>query len=135
MKLSTLTKAFSTPDLSHLEDAEVPVISGMQRQGDVMVRPSTPGQVAGLVPLTSEGVVVVRGEAGGNTHILRALDGSGVMYAPNPRAEQRCGTLVVPEGAEAFLEHMEHGFNGIGAGTYTVKRSRVLADEIRILAD
>ena len=53
-------------------DAEVPVLTGMQRQGDVIVLPTRAGKVTGLVPVPPEGTAVVRGESGGNTHLLVA---------------------------------------------------------------
>jgi hypothetical protein len=56
-------------------DADVPVSRGMQRQGDVLVLPLQDGterlatpQEAAAIP--AEGVMVVRGEAGGNGHLL-----------------------------------------------------------------
>ena len=114
-------------------DVDVPVLTGAQRQGDVLIVPMKPGKIAGLVPIPPEGVVVVRGENGGNTHLLVAE--GDVTFAPNTQRGQRLGSLVVAEGSTAWLTHPEHGFNGIGAGTYIVTRQREQADEIRIVAD
>ena len=113
-------------------DAEVPVLTGMQRQGDVIVLPTRAGEVTGLVPVPPEGVVVVRGESGGNTHLLVA-DGN-VRFAKRGVGADM-GTLVVDEGAVAYLSHPEHGAQGIGAGTYYVRRQREQADVIRLVAD
>lgn len=117
----------------HLEEVEIPVLSGLQRQGDVLVVPMRAGQIAGLKPVPREGVVVVRGENGGNTHLLVA-DGD-VQFAPNEARGQTLGSLLVGDGAVAYLTHPEHGFNAIGTGSYTVRRQREQADEIRIIAD
>lgn len=110
--------------------AEVPVLTGMQRQGDVLIRPARPGQQQGE-PIPSEGVPVVRGESNGNTHLLV---GGGTWHA-TPTAGLILGTLTVHAGAEAFLLHPEHGAMGFGPGCYTISRQRELTDEIRMVAD
>lgn len=133
--MNTLTKIherFGVEPIDHLEDVEIPVLTGMQRQGDLLIIPQRKGNVAGLVPVPAEGVPVVRGENGGNTHTLFA-DGV-VFYAPNPQRGQRLGTLVVEKGV-AYLGHPEHGYNAIGVGSYTISRQREQADEIRLIAD
>lgn len=112
--------------------AEVPVLTGPQRQGDVIVVPTRRGKTAAaLVP--AEGVPVVRGEAGGNTHLLVA-DGP-VLWGAASDSGVVLGSLVVPEGSTAFLLHPEHGANAIGPGSYIVRRQREQADEIRMVAD
>jgi hypothetical protein len=120
---------------AHLQaDAEVPVISGFQRQGDVAVIPMRPGKVAGLLPIPAEGIAVVRGESGGNTHLLVAE--GPCFFAPNTQrtgADQ--GTLEVQEGGTAFLTHPEHGAQGIGAGQYTIRRQLEQAEEIKLVQD
>lgn len=116
-----------------IADAEVPVISGKpQRQGDVFIVPMRKGEVAKLKPVPAEGIPVVRGENGGNTHLLVA-DGP-VLFAPREFGADM-GTLVVPDGATAYLIHPEHGANAIGGGTYIVRRQREQAEEIRLVAD
>lgn len=49
----------------------------------------------------------------------------------------RTGPLTEDEWAvqHAGVAHPEHGFSGIGAGTYEVRRQREQADEIRLVAD
>ena len=128
---STLTKRFNTEVLDHLDDIEVPVLTGLQRQGDVIVIPMRAGKVEGLKPVPSEGIAVVRGENGGNTHLLLA-EGE-VSFAPAPGRDQRLGTLVV--GGTAWLTHPEHGFMGIGKGSYIISRQREQADIVRLVAD
>lgn len=121
----------------HLDrEALVPVSNGLQRQGDVIVVPAVAvregGAATTLVPQC--GVPVVRGEAGGNTHLLLADGDAGVWYDPAPAA-LTLGLLTVADGAVAFLAHPEHGYAGIGPGTYVVRRQREQADEIRMVAD
>lgn len=112
-------------------DAEIPVVSGqMQRQGDVAIIPTRSGKVENLKPIPPEGIVVVRGESGGNTHLLVG----GGKWAPNTNDRAICGTLVV-EDAPAYLTHPEHGGQGIGEGTYIVRRQVEQAEELRVVAD
>lgn len=112
-------------------DAEIPVCSGLQRQGDVIVVPRRAGKTAGLTPIPAEGVAVVRGEAGGNTHLLV---GAG-RWAPNTTDPGIMGTLTVDDGQCAYLLHPEHGAHGIGGGHYTIHRQREQADVVRLVAD
>lgn len=114
----------------HLDrDALVPVLSGVQFQGDVAV---VPASRKGIGPVPVEGVAVVRGENGGNTHLLLA-DGDVKWTA---REEGLVlGFLTVAEGATAYLAHPEHAFSGIGPGTYELRRQREQADVIRMVQD
>ena len=110
---------------------EVPVLHGLQRQGDVIVVPMRKGKVAGLKAIPAEGIAVVRGEAGGNTHLLV---GAG-MWAPNTTDPLIQGTLVVERDESAYLIHPEHGATGIGAGSYVIARQREQADVVRLVSD
>jgi hypothetical protein len=129
----------------HLEaEAQVPVLTGPQCQGDLMVVPVAQAYEAGgqapewpqgqLVPM--DGVQVVHGEATGNTHWLHAGFGSpGVAWH---RADDGLvvGVLTVPGGQSAMLIHTdEHGANGIGPGSYEIRRKREQADEIAYVED
>jgi hypothetical protein len=116
-------------------EAEVPVLTGTQRQGDVIVVPHRPGLVAGAKPV-DETIPVVRGENGGNTHALVA-DGP-CTWAARERVsatEPDLGTLTVEEGSTAFLAHPEHGFLGIGPGQYTLRRQVEETDRRELVAD
>jgi hypothetical protein len=122
---------------AHLEaDAEIPVLAGLQRQGDIMVIPMRAAKVAGLQPVPAEGVPVVRGEAGGNTHLLVAV-GPGVTWASRTAtaANPDLGTLVVPDGSTAYLLHPEHGATGHAAGDYTIRRQVEAGEQARLVAD
>lgn len=119
----------------HLEaQAAVPVLSGVQRQGDIIVLPTAPGAEVG-VPVPADGIAVVRGEAGGNTHLLVA-DGP-VSWRPSTNSgdQAHLGTVTVPDGAAGYLLHPEHGAQGIAPGTYRIRRQREQADLERLVAD
>ena len=131
--ISEVMTAYEVEIPAHLEAAaEVPLSSGPIRQGDVFVLPMRAGKVDGLKPVPREGIAVVRGEAGGNTHLLVAE--GDVMYAPRDNGTPDQGTLVVGDGA-AFLIHPEHGAQGIASGSYIIRRQVEQADAIRIVAD
>ena len=107
-------------------DAEVPVLTGPQAQGDLLVfRRAAPSTVEWR-PLPAAGLRLVLGEATGNTHWLHAGFASpGVRWAASTLGPQRLGFLFVPVGQTALLIHTdEHGANGIGPGTYVVHRKR-----------
>lgn len=128
----------STAGIEHL-DLEVPVLTGLQAQGDVLILPAEDREGVG-VKIPAAGVTVVAGEtSGGNAHILHALEGE-CFWRANPEAsrdgELVQGWLTVPEGASATLVHtQEHSVIGIGCGTYEVRRQREYAGEWRRVAD
>lgn len=114
-------------------EAEVPIETGNQRQGDVLLLRVTTKR-SGL-PIGA-GVRVVASENSPNTHTLH---GDG-LWEPNTRAgingELVQGWLTVAAGDEAFLIHSEeHGAIGIGEGTYEIRRQREYAGEWRQVAD
>lgn len=129
--------------LEHLDrQMDVPVLGGLQAQGDVIVVPS--GIAAGTssrfmrvasTPVPATGVAVVRGENGGNTHLLLAE--GDVRWNVIERADNGLdlGFLAVADGATAFLAHPEHGYAGIAPGRYVIRRQREQADEIRLVQD
>jgi hypothetical protein len=115
-------------------DAEVPVLTGPQRQGDLMIVPSREGawRYLDFAPVGA-GVQVVHGEATGNTHWLH---GDQAVTWARVDARQVVGVVEVPQGAVAYLIHTdEHGSNGIGPGRYEIRRKREQADEIRLVQD
>src|ERR1039458_841736 len=99
---------------------EVPVVTGIVRQGDVLVAPHRAGKDKGN-PIPTSGVAVVRGEARRNTHTLVP---SGACWWRPVTDSLILGELTVPDGSVAYLSHPEHAFTGIGAGSYTVRRQR-----------
>ena len=138
----------------HLEaEAEVPVLTGPQAQGDLLIIPmadayrgteQVPFWPQGtIVPM--DGVQVVHGEATGNTHWLHAgFNSPGVtFYRPERAGAVRAegvslvvGVVTVPAGQSAMLVHTdEHGANGIGEGRYEIRQKREQADEVRYVED
>ena len=132
MNIATLAKDLGHQIPTHLLDEDIPVLTGPQAQGDVLIVPSRPGADKGD-PIPLEGAVVIKGEAGGNTH---ALFGKGFWRpVPAQRGSVTLGVLTVPEGEVVHLHHPEHGYNAFGPGTYTFKGQREQAQEIRRVAD
>lgn len=119
-------------------DFEIPVLSGPQCQGDVSICPVSeyPTKVSydKAVAVTTKGYEVIRGGAMNNAHTLRTLD-KRVTFAPAARQDLVLGKLTIPEGAEAYLEHPEHGFNGIAPGEYVIGRQREQAEQLRMVQD
>ncbi len=116
---------------------DIPVSAGMQRQGDVLLIPlvSGAGKVVDAVP--PGGTPVVRGENGGNTHAIYAADGPVFCDSVAATGERlMVAHLSVPDGSTAYLGHPEHGFLGIAAGEYEIRRQREHAEEMsRLVAD
>ena len=118
----------------YTDELTIPVLSGLQRQGDVMVAPA-PGASA-ATPVPAAGCPVVRGENGGNTHSIYTSDAGVCCDTTTPTPGNLIvARLTVPAGAVAYLGHQEHGYLGIGPGTYVVRRQREQADELRMVAD
>lgn len=138
--LDTLVKTHGIDVLDHLDkDMLVPIISDQaQVQGDVIFLPIRAGHestVGDAVP--SNGYPLVRGESGGNTHMLVAE--GPVCFKPGANLDDETnlvlGVITVPQGAVAYSAHPEHGFLGLGPNTWMAKRQREQADEIRRVAD
>lgn len=114
-------------------DVDIPVLGGVQRQGDVLVRPA---KLTAKTEVPAKGTPVVRGESGGNTHAIYAADGPVYCDVNAPSARDlRVACLSVPEGSTAYLGHPEHGYMGIAPGNYEIRRQREMAEEIRMVAD
>lgn len=137
--LSALIDRHGVDVLDHLDrNALVPVVSGLQCQGDVAVVPSAMlgrpvAEATTAVPAT--GVAVVRGESGGNTHLLLAEGDVRYNEFVQTSSDLALGILTVADGATAYLAHPEHAYAGIGPGTYEIRRQREQADEIRLVMD
>jgi hypothetical protein len=123
-------------------ELDVPVVAGLQHQGDVSV---VPVRMAGNYvkprrPVPAAGVPVMPGRSNGNTHLLLAAgdvlfehwraSASGISHS-----RLTLGCLFVGEGAEAYLDHLEHGNSGIAPGRYVLRRKREMAGEQRLVAD
>lgn len=145
MTTLTYAEALSLADITvppELEaSANVPVLTGAQRQGDVGIFPRPPvgrAEESAFMPVPVEGVAVVRGESatGANSHILHAVGDVRWSPAAGRAGEVLLGVLDVSEGATAYLIHTdEHGANAMGAGTYRITGKREMAESIRRVAD
>lgn len=132
---SELTEATGVAVLTDIDHSiDIPIEAGMQRQGDVLIRPLT--GVQATAPVLPAGTPVVRGENGGNTHAVYAADGPVFcdVQAGSTR-DLRVALLSVPEGSTAYLGHPEHGFLGVAPGSYEIRRQREMAEEMRMVAD
>jgi len=112
--------------------AEVPVLAGTQRQGDLLIRPTT---MPATTPVPRSGVQLVVGEETGNTHWL---DGPGVCFdrRDGGRADPLLGVVTVPDGRVGYVTHTdEHGANAVAPGSYEIRRARVQATEVMLVAD
>lgn len=129
--LAKLEADFGLTYDEHLDrEAEIPTVKDAPApQGDVMIRP-----VAGLAPATTpvpaEGVAVVRGENGGNTHLL-----VGKAFFDSRENGLVIGVVTVPDGATALMSHPEHGGFLIAPGSYEIRRQREQKDEIEMVRD
>lgn len=120
------------PDL--IADAEVPVLTVGQFQGDVGIRPRPTigrAELAGMAKVPAAGVEVVKGI---HAHILDAYDGD--VFWQQMDDGLTIGVLHVPEGSVAMLTHTdEHGSNAMGPGTYELTGKREQAEIERRVAD
>lgn len=132
--IAELTKATNvTLVTDYAPDFEIPVLSGVQRQGDVIV---IPADVSATMPVPQSGTPVVRGESGGNTHAIYAADGPVFCDTRAATAGSlTVATLTVPAGSTAYLGHPEHGYLGVAPGAYEIRRQREQAEELRMIAD
>jgi hypothetical protein len=114
-------------DTLSLLETDIPILSAMQRQGDVLIVPLEKNyaeDVASrwLITVPEEGVVLADGGEGGHQHRLFAVSGNvrcRVLNSPD-----RAGTLWIDENSSAILAHDEHAYLGIGPGVYEVRRQR-----------
>lgn len=126
--------ATQVPD--HLiADAEIPVLTEPQAQGDLLIIPIDGPGVA-WQPLDAEGHQVVTGEATGNTHWLHpGFDSPGVEFA-RVDDDLRLVVVKIPEGQSAVLAHTdEHGCNAMGVGTYAIHGKREQRDVVERVRD
>ncbi len=120
--------------LEHLDrQASVPVLSGLQFQGDLAVIPLDRDNVTG-VPVPAEGVAVIAAIGGGHEHrLLPGAPGTTRFAALAGDQRQDIGHLACTE--PAYLAHPEHGYLAVAPGTYVLRRQREQADEERLVAD
>lgn len=137
--MKTLAQAISHYGVDvdpHLDrEVTIPISNGLQAQGDVIVVPAAMTLPIAITPVPKPGFPVVRGESGGNTHLL--LPDGPIMFDQKDISvtDLTLGVLTVPVGSVAYLAHPEHAYSGIAPGTYELRRQREQADELRLVAD
>ncbi|TDQ54261.1 hypothetical protein [Actinorugispora endophytica] len=128
--LAQLTERSGLDVLDHLErEAAVPVIDGLQAQGDLIVVPRRfvvddvdlpDGEWWSEVP--PEGVEVLRSASGGNPHTLVADPGTcRWTTVVRDRSFLALGAITT---TAAYLVHAGHGATGIAPGGYVARRQR-----------
>ncbi|MBB6346459.1 hypothetical protein FHU36_002968 [Nonomuraea muscovyensis] len=138
MNLTTVPSPPTTPTtptmpttLDHLERSmRVPVVDGLQAQGDLLVIPLSVVAPAvgvwagaGWTDVPPEGVELLRSGAGGNPHTLLAEPGT-CRWTTTVRDPDVLAIGVFEATAVAYLLHPEHGAVGCAPGTYVVRRQR-----------
>lgn len=121
-------------------EVTVPVVTEIAAQGDVLIFKADNKTRATHVPtkvVGKAGHPVVRGENGGNTHLLQPVAGTVHFdeIATSEVGDVRLGVLTVSDGGQALLSHPEHGGYLIDPGTYMVNRQREYAGEWALVAD
>ncbi|MFI6819010.1 hypothetical protein ACIBG7_41910 [Nonomuraea sp. NPDC050328] len=129
--LASLTRQTGLTVLDHLEQSvRIPVVDGLQAQGDlivvpfdllardVLIRPAALWQ-----PVRAEGVVLVRGADGGNPHTLVADPGT-CRWTTSVADFTRLTVGVFEAREVVYLLHPEHGASGCAPGRYVVRRQR-----------
>ena len=120
MNLAELVDRTSVNALDHLErQSTIPVVDGLQAQGDLIVIPFTmldflPDDIADR-EVPPEGVHLIAGLNGGNPHVLVADPGTCRWSTGRDLA-------VVENTAPVYLLHPEHGGTGIAAGRWLIRR-------------
>jgi hypothetical protein len=137
MTLAELTSRTGLDVLDHLEqDVAVPVVDGLQAQGDLIVIPAwylprvTVSANARWQTVPPEGVELLRGSAGANPHTLVA-DPGGCRWTDQVIDPEGLALGVIDARAVSFLLHPEHGGSGVAPGRYVVRRQRERAADTR----
>ena len=132
--LADVTAATGFEVLEHLEaEAQVPVIAGLQAQGDLAIVPNGSFTIASGQPVAKTGVAVIEAIGGGHEHRLFAGTPGTAFWTPASSGGQDIGVLECTE--PAYILHPEHGAAGIAPGSYMLRRQREQADEERLIAD
>lgn len=128
--LRQLAEQASIPVLDHLElEARIPLVGGLQAQGDLIVIPERYAHNASVpmyavwLEVPASGVELLRGAAGGNTHTLVA-DPGACEWTTTVIDRSGLALGMLRTSSPAYLIHAEHGATGFEPGTYLVRRQR-----------
>jgi len=127
MNLAELVDRTSVAALDHLErETTVPVVDGLQAQGDLIVVPFSmtqdPGNIDFGDPVPPQGVHLVQGADGRNPHVLVADPGTCRWHEYNDGTS--LSIAYVDNTAPVYLLHPEHGGTGIAPGRWVIRRQR-----------
>ena len=135
--LADVTKATGFEVLEHLEaEAQVPVLDGLQAQGDLLIIPLAGGWQgpAGLPKeVPAAGIPVI--EAVGSGHEHRLFAGTPGTATFTPATSRGADIGVLETTGPCYILHPEHGAAGVGPGSYVLRRQREQADVERLVAD
>jgi hypothetical protein len=130
MHLAELLDRHYLDVLDHLDrEITVPVIDGLQAQGDLIVIPMAMLNVVKILRqpywrlVPPEGVELVRGVAGNNPHTLVADPGT-CHWTNTIRDPIRLGIAIFENRTPAYLIHPEHGGTGVAPGRWLVRRQQ-----------
>lgn len=131
MTLSALTTLTGLDVFDYLDqEVSIPVIDGLQAQGDLIVIPfSLLANIVAPLPWTRSvrvplsGVELLRSAAGGNPHSLVADEGECTWSTPVKDARGLALGMLDTRVA-AYLIHPEHGATGIAPGRYVIGRQQ-----------
>ncbi|MBB3732407.1 hypothetical protein [Nonomuraea dietziae] len=131
VNLATLSDRTGLAVLEHLErQVAIPVIEGIQAQGDLLVVPLrlvgaavTVRDLARWQDVPATGLELLRGAAGGNPHSLVADPGT-CTWTTDVRDTFRLALGVFHNSTPVYLLHPEHGATGFTPGAYVVRRQR-----------
>ncbi|WP_326826840.1 hypothetical protein [Streptosporangium sp. NBC_01756] len=129
--LASLSQQTGLTVLDHLEQAaSIPVVDGLQAQGDLIVIPRSVvassvrfWTAASWTDVPPEGVELLRGAAGGNPHTLVADPGT-CRWTTDVSDSDGLAIGIFETSAVAYLLHPEHGATGCPPGAYVVRRQR-----------
>ncbi|WP_040517587.1 hypothetical protein [Gordonia neofelifaecis] len=116
--------------LDHLDtQVRVPVIAGLQAQGDLIVIPEDlvpqvrPYSQSIRLNVAGSGIELLRSESGGNPHTLVSDPGTCFWY-PSVNDLIRLSLGFLETQVSAYLIHPEHGATGMAPGRYLIRRQR-----------
>ena len=114
-------------EVEQTRKAATPAVTGMQRQGDLLVIPTSTvkvkPQTGPITPLDGH-VTALKGND--NEHILTAT--GNVTWAAAPTGSADLGVLTVGPGAVATLSHTgHHGELRINRGEYLLRRQQAVS--------
>ncbi len=113
--LATLSARTGRPFDDHLDRSlTIPVLHGLQAQGDLLVMPVFLVESTDWRPVPREGLVLLGGV---HPHVLVA-DPGACLWTDGPDGRAFDATAPV------YLMHPEHGATGLAPGRYVTRRQR-----------